>query len=217
MTDPRSLPESSRDALAAALRYAAGRTQAGAARDDATRKAAALPICQDCGRPHWTVARGGEQRVCSSCRYFASVRNDRRTLSGAIEFLRSRSLCAYCGEAATDVEHVVPRSSKLPTYTVPACKECNGIAGAIVFPSFLAKLNFIQKRIRVRYAKVLKVPEWTDDEIEEMGYAMQQQIIGFQRVRNWVLRRIDWDIASVVVAAEMESLSPTNREGRRPL
>lgn len=38
MTDPRSLPESSRDALAAALRYAAGRTQAGAAcaRVDAT-------------------------------------------------------------------------------------------------------------------------------------------------------------------------------------
>lgn len=55
MTDPRSLPESSRDVLAAALRYAAGRTQVGAARDDATRKAAALPICQDCGRPHWTA------------------------------------------------------------------------------------------------------------------------------------------------------------------
>lgn len=34
-------------------------------------------------------------------------------------------LCVYCGDPATTRDHVVPRSWRYTTYTVPACVDCN--------------------------------------------------------------------------------------------
>ena len=161
-----------------------------------------LKICQMCGFPHWTVSQT-ISGTCASCRYFESTRRDRKNIATAIKFLRAKGVCAYCGEGATDVEHVIPRVSSLPTYTVPSCSECNNIAGALLFPSFHSKLLYIQEKIRRRYRHVLRVPEWTTDEIEEMGQSMRTMILAFQRARKWVKRRVEWDIAEVIVQAEL--------------
>jgi hypothetical protein len=72
------------------------------------------------------------------------------------------------GEYANEIEHVYPRSTKLPTYVVPACKECNLLASDALFSTFEEKSIYIRNKLRKRYKKILSTPEWTSDEIKEL-------------------------------------------------
>jgi ribosomal protein L40E len=157
-----------------------------------------LPVCRECGLRHWSA----KAEVCAACRYFELTQYERTQLAPIVEFLRSTAMCAYCGEYATDVEHVVPRSSKLPTYTVPACSECNGFASGHLFPSFEAKAAYIQSKIRKRYQKLIRTPEWDESEIAELGYAMRQEVLAYSRARDWIRRRLDWTLTTALVLLE---------------
>jgi 5-methylcytosine-specific restriction endonuclease McrA len=45
---------------------------------------------------------------------------------------RDKHICAYCGEAANQVDHVIPRhlgGSDLPTNLVASCSRCNSLKG----------------------------------------------------------------------------------------
>ena len=113
-------------------------------------------------------------------------------MARAIEFLRQNGICAYCGEYGDEVEHVVPRWTGLPTYTLLACRECNGIAGGKLFKSFEARKGYIQAKLRKRYAKILRMPEWDETELKEMGYAMRVQIRAYEDARRIMERRVSW-------------------------
>lgn len=132
------------------------------------------------------------------------VRVEKRQLMEVVDFLREKGLCAYCGEYGSEVEHVVPRVSKLPTYTVLACRECNGTAGDRLFASFPEKQSFILAQYKKRYARVLRLPEWTEDEIDEMGYALRKQIEAYQTVKASIERRLEWSLAHAFYLAEGE-------------
>lgn len=152
------------------------------------------PSCQACGLPHWSTKKSG---VCLACNYFDLVRIEKGSFGDAISFLQSSAMCAYCGDYATDVEHVVPRHTRLPTYTLPSCRECNGLAGGILFRSFRDKSAYIKSKILKRYGFVLKTPEWDREELREMGYAMRKQIEAYEAARKSIRRRIDWDWMAV--------------------
>jgi hypothetical protein len=115
-------------------------------------------------------------------------------MSEAIEFLRDKGLCAYCGEYGSEKEHVVPRCTGLPTYTLLACRECNQIASGQLFGSFDQKAAYIRGVLRGMYRKVLRKPEeWTRDEIEELGYGMRAKMNALMAARDVMLRRVSWD------------------------
>lgn len=114
--------------------------------------------------------------------------------------------CEYCGEPAQARDHVVPRAFRymmegtrelqamlavMPN-TVPSCHQCNSIAGADVFQSLAEKREHIQARLREKYWKVLYMPKWDDDEIEELDGRLRQSIAAAEAQRRIVATRISW-------------------------
>lgn len=106
--------------------------------------------------------------------------------------------CTYCGVSSDMVrEHVIPASyfgqrTYDPTkqWIVEACRTCNDLAGAAVFFSVPQKAAWLIKRYREKFAKLLRVPIWTDDEIAEMGYKFQVSITESSLAKRLVLRKI---------------------------
>lgn len=109
--------------------------------------------------------------------------------------------CEYCGMPADTVDHFKPvhftnMASQLTQVEIGkllyACRECNSIAGAEVFKTLAAKRKHIQTHLRKKYAKYLKMPHWSDDELEEMGSEMRRYILHCQTMKGLVLQRVRW-------------------------
>lgn len=130
--------------------------------------------------------------VCLSCVFAIIRKNEARTLKDSLTLLRAKGLCAYCGEPSAHVEHVVPRRTNLPTYTVPACAECNLLAGGRLFGSFREKQDYIKTRLRKKYHRILNQPEWDTYELRSMGYNLRKKIQGEQMKREIALARLAW-------------------------
>lgn len=58
----------------------------------------------------------------------------------------STGICAYCGDYADQMDHVIPRSFARrlhPNVTVQSCQPCNLAARDLVFPDFESKKRYI--------------------------------------------------------------------------
>lgn len=110
--------------------------------------------------------------------------------------------CQYCGEHATTEDHFVPisvaahliRSGIRPNnlFLLPACLECNVLAGDAVFDSIEEKRKFIQDKIEKKYKAILKIPQWKYHELDELGYNLRNFVnsgIGQFRI---LLGRLEW-------------------------
>lgn len=75
---------------------------------------------------------------------------------------------------------------------IPACKECNFLAGAKVFDSIIHKRRYIQDRLRNRYSGLLDMPEWTETELCELGRGLREYVTYGKIEREWVSRRLKW-------------------------
>lgn len=103
-------------------------------------------------------------------------------------------ICMYCGDPATDREHVVPKSIVGEnTDKVWSCSECNSIASDSLFETIEEKGEYIRAKLKHKYKKILEAAEWSDDEIEEMGYGMQKRIRSARTAKQWVKKRLQWD------------------------
>jgi hypothetical protein len=111
--------------------------------------------------------------------------------------------CAYCGERATDREHLVPYSfisdlikatqgadKSLWTWILPACSECNGIAHDQLYISAASKRKFIQDRLEAKYADLIDVEPWTDDDYQDMGPTLLQYVKARQAQADILRQRI---------------------------
>lgn len=112
--------------------------------------------------------------------------------------------CVYCGMLATDKEHVLPRAyldqmrlsqlsgSKLNLpneIIVPACRECNLIAGPKVFDSFSKKKKFIREELRKKYKKFVKFKIWTPEEINELKGRLKERVFMHNEVAKVIQYR----------------------------
>lgn len=146
--------------------------------------------CSQCGLVHPSVTKGSI--VCVHCLYLDVVRYEKQQLADRIEWLRDRGICFYCGEFSSEREHVVPRRSGLPTYTVRACGECNSLAGGELFTSILDKLQYVKERRTKKYSAVLRMPEWTPDELKDLGYAIKVRVESSEQARQLVKSQLAW-------------------------
>jgi hypothetical protein len=111
-------------------------------------------------------------------------------------------VCVFCGVRATAYDHFVPISvvtmlvgilDAIPgKVLLPTCGECNAIAGDRVFPTVAAKRRYIHTRLRFRYRKLLAMPHWSDAELAELGYALQDFVRAGMARRQWLLERLAW-------------------------
>lgn len=99
--------------------------------------------------------------------------------------------CVYCGDQAQHRDHVYPvsclasldlgnesimRHLKPGLKTVPACGECNTIAGAKPFLSVLEKRAYIQSKLKERHSKILRTVMWSEEDKEDISGNLLRQI-----------------------------------------
>ncbi len=136
---------------------------------------------------------GQPSMVCAPCEVHDAIVKERKEFSTVVGWMFDKSVCFYCGEHATQKEHVVPQSTLYPTWIVPSCVECNVLAGAKPFVSVLDKMHWLKDRRARRYAKLLKMPEWTEDEIAELGHALRSKVEAAQSALTSVRSQLTWD------------------------
>ena len=134
----------------------------------------------------------------------------RRRLGAYYRGLRTGTDCVYCGEVATGRDHFLPVSASVLLralsididdrclVTLPACKECNTLAGARVFRTVAGKRRYIKRTLAKRNAKVLALRDWDQDELEELGWTLRTTIISGMHKRDQIKRRLAWLPASDV-------------------
>lgn len=148
-------------------------------------------VCPRCNLGHSSVGWLGG--TCAPCYLFDLIQVEKRIFSDVVAWITEKCICFYCGESSTDVEHVVPRRCELPTWTVPACHECNGIAGSKLFDGVLEKAEFIRERRRKKYRKLLKTPVWEEDELEELSTKLAHTVRMWTNAKKSIQAQLDWD------------------------
>ena len=87
--------------------------------------------------------------------------------------------CVYCGEIGDSVDHVPPTSVRptlrdmgiaheYPFLEVRSCRECNSALGPDGW-TISERKKLIKRWLVRRYARVLRMPDWTPDELLDLG------------------------------------------------
>lgn len=112
--------------------------------------------------------------------------------------------CCYCGEPGTCLDHVIPvsyntNSRKRKNKTtgavnkqqcVGACNECNALLSNYFIPTIAGRAEYLSDRLAQRYHRVLVLPYWSEEEIQELGRNQRSYVIKEQLERSIVLDRI---------------------------
>jgi|6_EtaG_2_1085325.scaffolds.fasta_scaffold21368_5 hypothetical protein len=96
----------------------------------------------------------------------------------------SRYSCTYCGDAAEDLDHVIPHSyasytdkrSYEKTKVVPCCKKCNSLLGNKKYLAIGERASYLLDRYKIKVNKLLSLPEWTEEELEDMADFFKKSI-----------------------------------------
>jgi NMD protein affecting ribosome stability and mRNA decay len=122
------------------------------------------------------------QRFCSpKCRHVAWKDQDL-----ARRF--SEFVCAYCGESADTLDHVPPLCTRTkitemglgvqyPSFEVRCCRECNCALGSRAIWTLRQRRKFIGAYLKKRYARYLKIPNWTRDEMGPLGRTLSKYVL----------------------------------------
>lgn len=111
--------------------------------------------------------------------------------------------CTYCGAWDGDSrDHVVPvsfnrnvnragRSSVSYSGTVDCCRECNSLLGAVPCHTVPTRAAYLLAAIERRYKKLLREPDYTEEELEEYGPGIRASIIQSTKDKSEIRRRLE--------------------------
>lgn len=123
--------------------------------------------------------------------------------------------CVYCGQMADSIDHFVPicvmeRLVQIDIYLhspiLTSCRECNIIAGGRYFTTFKAKRAYIRRKLVKHNSHLLRVPEWTEEELLEMGPTMQMEIRQAMQMGAVIRFRIQYESTIVIVLPNLKKL-----------
>jgi hypothetical protein len=128
----------------------------------------------------------------------ASCRQDATRRERQVEYS-----CVYCGLTASTVDHVPPSSVRptlihlglalrFPFQEVRACAECNSALGARPLWTVGSRRAYIKQWLRNRYARYLRIPDWTDSELAKLSPDMQTFTLQGLAVRDVTRQRIGY-------------------------
>lgn len=134
-------------------------------------------------------------------------------------------LCTYCGLVGSTQDHVPPRAirqSLIPGdhYAgfwgiVSACQECNSSLSDRPLLTIDARKTFIRNRLQVKYAKVLSMPRWSDEQIQELGPYMRRRVRYAIKRQRQVLYRLSFTgVPQEVTAGMMNQALPPEMEDK---
>lgn len=110
--------------------------------------------------------------------------------------------CEYCGLVSDSIDHVPPRSvrstlidlglaSKYPFVEVRACRECNSLLGSRPLWTIFLRRKFIFETLKKRYKIYLEMPDWSDSELEALGYTLKESVLNGLAVRELTKKRLE--------------------------
>ena len=129
--------------------------------------------------------------------------------------------CAYCGLPSDTYDHAYPVSAmarlldvegpdcNIRSFIVPACRECNTIAGNMLFPTFNEKRDHIRRILRIRYASSLSYNYTIDDLLYEKDEIILERV-DCMRKRSEVEHRLYYQHLY-----DLSHLSPKELEERK--
>ena len=115
----------------------------------------------------------------------------------AYERMTIGGLCVYCGDHATDEDHVPPIAAvnRLGPHgqmvLVASCDECNTLAGSLHHTTVSERCIYLEKRIRQRYRNLVLAAEWSAEELAELGPNIRQHIECTETQARKVRRRLE--------------------------
>lgn len=77
-------------------------------------------------------------------------------------------------------------------FLIPACSECNSLASDLIFPTIGAKGRYLRKKLALRHTKVLARPDWSAEEMEDLGFEMKQVVMAGMIERDIIRERVEW-------------------------
>lgn len=110
--------------------------------------------------------------------------------------------CFYCGVPASTEDHVSPLAYVdtigtdtvvrfgIKLWLVEACHECNCILGAKPLVDPLERKEFIKKGLQKRYKKILSAKDYTEEELQEFGYTLRENIKQGLDLKQQILKRV---------------------------
>lgn len=109
------------------------------------------------------------------------------------------SACTYCGDTAGTIDHVPPVSWGYAVGTdaegdwvaIPCCKECNSALGERGGNTVGSRAEYMARWIRRRYRQELSMPDWSVDDLDELGKNLRSAIEDAANRRLWATRRLD--------------------------
>lgn len=110
--------------------------------------------------------------------------------------------CVYCGMPADTVDHVPPRHMRVQIQAlglvgiqereVPACRECNSALGARPLLTVTERRDYMKDFIRRRYKSVLRMKDFTEEELLELGESLRGMIRRNLSMRQIIQQRLRW-------------------------
>lgn len=90
-------------------------------------------------------------------------------------------VCIYCGRPGYTQDHLLPRrwsgdAKRHFVVIVPACGMCNSLLGDTLTWSITERRELCRARMRRKYRKYLRIPDWTEEEIAEFDRGMRDFI-----------------------------------------
>lgn len=79
-----------------------------------------------------------------------------------------------------------------PLITVWACRQCNSILGNRYFRTIRDRRAAVKDSLRAKYHHLLESPDWTESELDEMGYALRSFIAGRMALKKQIRERLRW-------------------------
>jgi hypothetical protein len=114
--------------------------------------------------------------------------------------------CVYCGDLAQAWDHFLPLSAAAALHRIgfgisgtkllPACRECNSIAGCKVFVSVGKKRRYIQENIAKKHRKILEMPNWNDRELAALSDKLRGFVFAATEEKRAIIERLTWTNSS---------------------
>jgi len=107
----------------------------------------------------------------------------------------------HCGEPSDAIDTALPELARRPIFHMLAkvgatglssCRECRELSAKVDARTIGEKRRAIHHWLAVRYGRVLDLPAWSDDELDELGYNLKTDVESGQHRRKQVEARILW-------------------------
>jgi len=101
--------------------------------------------------------------------------------------------CVYCGDFFSEMDHYPPATETRQGVLIPSCNECNSILSNLRFERFEDRVKYVKKKLKSRYKKALETPEWSEEELSELGQSLREAAVLWREQQRFIRKRVAWD------------------------